>query len=91
MTNIKDFNPSLLNIDQVSFGNNDSVIYDIKYIKNLVSSNSLNLVFNNIDAYIEKTSKNKYLIFSSTEKNGKVLENYTKLWNKIKEQIESIR
>ena len=33
MTNIKDFDPSLLNIGQVSFENNGSIIYDIKYIK----------------------------------------------------------
>ena len=30
MTSIKNFDPRLLNIDQVSFGNNNSVIYDIK-------------------------------------------------------------
>ena len=92
MTNIKNFDLSLLNIDQVSFENNDSVIYDIKYIKNLDSSNSnsLYLLFNNLDAYIEKSGENKYLIFASTDKNGKVLENYTELWNEIKEQIELI-
>ena len=90
MTNIKNFDTNLLNIDQVSFENNDSVIYDIKYFKNLDSSNSLYLVFNNLDAYIEKSGENKYLIFTSTDKNGKTLENYTELWNEIKEQIELI-
>ena len=54
MTNIKNFDPSLLNIDQVSFENNDSVIYDIKYFKNLDSANSLYLVFNKLDAYTLK-------------------------------------
>ena len=49
MTNIKNFDPSLLYIDHVSFENNDSVISDIKYIKNLNSSNSLYPVFNNLD------------------------------------------
>ena len=80
----------MLNVDQVSFENNDSVIYYIKYIKNLDSSNSLYLVFNNLDAYIEKSVENKYLIFASTGKSGKALENYTELWNEIKEQIELI-
>ena len=70
MTNIKDFDPSLLNIDRVSFKSNDSIIYDTKYTKNLNSFNSLYLVFNNLDAYIEKSGKNKYLIFTSTDKNG---------------------
>ena len=79
MTNIKNFDPSLLNIDQVSFENNDSVIYEIEYFKNLDSSISLYLVFNNLDAYIEKSGENKYFIFASTDKNGKALENYTEL------------
>ena len=30
------------------------------------------------------------MIFASTEKNKIMLENYTELWNKIKEQIELI-
>ena len=44
MTNMKSFDPSLLSIDQISFGKNtDCVIYDIEYFKNL-----------NSDAYIEE-------------------------------------
>ena len=72
MTNIKDSDPSLLSIHQVSFENNDSVIYNVKYIKNLDGTNSLYLIFNNLDAYIEKSSENKYLIFASTDRNGTV-------------------
>ena len=90
MANIKNFDPSLLSIDKISFKSTDSVIYDIKHFKNLDSSNSLYLVFNNLDAYIEKSDKNKYLIFTSTDKNRKALENYTKLWSEIKEQTELI-
>ena len=90
MTNIEDFDPSLLNIDQASFESTDSIIYDIKYIKNPSSLNSLYLVFNNLDACIEKSDENKYLILASTNKNGTALENYTELWDEIKEQIELI-
>ena len=90
MTNIEDFDLSLLTIDKVSFESNKSIIYDIKYIKNLNSSNSLYLVFNNLDAYIEKSGENKYLILASTDKNKSALENYTELWDEIKEQIESV-
>ena len=43
-----------------------------------------------MDAYIEKSGEYKYLIFTSTDQNGKALENYTELWNEIKEQIELI-
>ena len=58
----------------------------MKYFKNLDSSNSLFFVFNNLDAYIEKSGEYKYLIFASMDKNGKALENYTE----IKEEIELI-
>ena len=35
MTNVNDFVPSLLNIDEVLFKSNELIMYDIKYIKNL--------------------------------------------------------
>ena len=60
---------------------------DIKYIKNWNSLNSLYLVFNNLDAYIEKSDDNRYLVFASTEK---MLGIYKELCDEIKEQIELI-
>ena len=91
MTNINDFDPSLLNIDEVLFESDKSIMYAIKYIKNLNSLDSLYLVFNNLDAYIEKSGENRYLIFASTEKKNTImLKNYTELWDEIKEQIELI-
>ena len=90
MTNINDFDPSLLNIDEILFESDELIMYDIKYIKNLNSSDSLYLVFNNLDAYIGKSGENRYLIFASTEKNKIMFENYTELWDEIKEQIELI-
>ena len=90
MANINYFDLNLLNIDEVLFKNDELVMYDIKYIKNLNNLNTLYLVFNNLDAYIEKSGENRYLIFASTEKNRIMLENYTELWREIKEQIELI-
>ena len=90
MTNIDDFDSSLLNIDKIAFEGYELIMYDIKYIKNLNRLNTLYLVFNNLDAYIEKSGVNRYLIFASTEKNTLILENYTKLWDEIREQIELI-
>ena len=54
LTNISDFDPSSLNADSIEFKNNISIIYDVKFIKNLNSSNSLYLLYNNLNAYIEK-------------------------------------
>ena len=90
MTNINDFDPSLLNIDEVLFESNKLIMYDIKYIKNLNSLGSLHLVFNNLDAYIQKNVENRYLIFALTEKNNMMSTNYIELWDEIKEQIELI-
>ena len=54
MTNIENFDPSLLSIDKISFDKNtDSFIYEIEYFKNFNNKNSLYLVFNNVNAYIE--------------------------------------
>ena len=79
MTNINDFDPSLLNIDEISFKSDELIMYDIEYIKNLNSLNTLYHVFNNLDAYIEKSGENRYLIFASIEKNKIMLKNYTEL------------
>ena len=65
---IEGFDPSLINIDRVSFESNKCIIYNIKYIKDLSISNSLYLIFNNLVAYIEKSGENKYLVFASTDK-----------------------
>ena len=96
MTNIKKyFNPNLLSIDQRLVKSTDCIIYDIEYFKNLDSSNSLYLVFNHVDVYIEcnfseEYNENKYLVFALTYKNKEVLQNYTELWDKAKDQIELI-
>ena len=93
MTNIKNFNPSLLSIDKISFEKNtDYIIYETEHFKNFSNKNSLYLVFNNVDAYIdynptEDDSVTKYLAFVFTDKNREALKNYTELWDEIKDQI----
>ena len=91
MTNIKNVDANLLSINQIAFTSTDSVIYDIEYFKNLDGVNSLYLVFNDVDFYFEKYGENKYLVFALTDKNREALENYTELWNEIKNEIETIR
>ena len=43
-----------------------------------------------VDGYIEENNGNKYLTFASTDKNKKVLEKYTSLWDEIKYHIQTI-
>ena len=81
-----------MSIDQISFKSTDSVIYDVEYIttKSLDNANSLDLIFNNVDVYIEENNENKYFIFVSTDKHKEALENYKELWDDAKDQIELI-
>ena len=48
MTNIKNFDPSLLGLDKISLKSNDAVIYHSQYItrKGFDNANSLYLIFN---------------------------------------------
>ena len=96
MTKFKNADPSLLDINKISFKSTDDVIYDIEYTtmksldnENIVSPNSLYLIFNNVDVYIEcnsneESNSNKYLIFASTDKNKQVLKKYTDLRDNVK-------
>ena len=43
-----------------------------------------------MDEYIKEKNGNKYLIFNSAYKNKEVLKKYTKLWNGIKYEIQTI-
>ena len=86
----------MLSINKISFEKNTHcVIYEIEYFRNLDSRNSLYLVFNNVDAYIEynpteDNSETKCLVFPFTDRIREALENYTELWDEIKDQIETI-
>ena len=97
MISVKRFYPSFLNISKISFKSIDAVIYSIRYITmksldhvNIDSANSIYLVFNNVDEYIEESNGNKYLLFASTDKNKEIWKKYTELWNEIDNQIETI-
>ena len=68
--------------DMININNFDHV--------NIESKNSLYLIFNNVDGYIEESNGNKYLIFASTYRNKEIFEKYTKFWSEIKNQIKTI-
>ena len=82
MINILDLDPNLLDVHEIELRDVRLIIYDISYAK---KQNSFSLVFNNLDAVFQKNHDNKYLIFSSTEKNRIMLENYTKMFYEIAE------
>ena len=94
--NIKDFDSSQLKLDKKSYKNIG--IYYSRYItiksisdyENINIVNQLYLIIAEVDGYIEESNGNKYLTFASTDKSKKVLEKYTKLWDKIKYHIQTI-
>ena len=58
--------------------------------QNIDRENPLCLSFCNVDAYLIEESGSKYLSFALTKKNKKVLGDYKKIWNKIKNQVKGI-
>ena len=89
MINVNNFDPGLLYVNRTAV-DHDFIVYYIKYVKNLNKIDNLCIVFNDLDIVFRKSGKDKYLIFSSTEKNKTMLENYTELFDEIAEQIESM-
>ena len=63
MINITDFNPSLIKVDKKSYKN---IGIDCENINRV---NLLYLIIGDVDGYIEESNGNKYLTFSSTNKN----------------------
>ena len=95
MINIEDFDSNLLKIDN-KLHKNINIYYigyitrkDSDYVK-IKSVNPLHLISSEVDGYFEEKNENKYLIFNSADKHKEVLKKYTKLWNGIKNQIETI-
>ena len=70
-------------------------IYYIGYITkkprwNVNSVNSLCLMINRIDGFIEEKDGDKYLGNVSTDKNSEVLKKYSEVWSRIKDCIKKI-
>ena len=56
-------------------------MFELNYEK---ENNTPYIVFNNIECIFRKSGINSYLVFCETEKN-KMLDNYTKIINEIKD------
>ena len=85
----------MIKIDKKSYKNIG--IYYIGYITmkdsdnvKINSVNRLYLIIGELDGSIEENNGNKYLIFTSTDKNKKVLEKYAKLLDEIKYHVQTI-
>ena len=96
MINNEEFDSNLLKIGKNTYKNID--IQYIGYItikkiddyENICSVNPLYLIINEVDEYIEEKNRSKYLVFDSTDENKEVLKKYTELWDRIKNEAETI-
>ena len=70
MTNINNFDPNLLIINEIAVFNSGSTMYEISYDK---ESNTPYVVFNGITCVFRKRGQNEYLIFCETRENKKTL------------------
>ena len=75
--------------------NNNSLVPKLEDIDKNMFVKTLYLIFNNVGAYTEYNpteddSETKYLDFVSTSKKKEALENYTDLWNEVKDQFKTI-
>ena len=84
IVNIKNFDPSNIKIDEISYKN--ILIYYIRYvtIKDLknVKINNVNplyLIFNKVNGYFEEINGNKYLTLISTNESKENFKKYEEL------------
>ena len=84
MTNINNFDPKLLLIDEIKTFNSGSTMFEVSYCE---ESNTSDIVFNNIECIFKKSGINKYLIICENNENEKALKNYIKIIDELKDQI----
>ena len=84
MTNINDFDPRLLSINEITVFNSGSTFCGIHYCE---KSNTPYIIFNNVKCIFRKNGENKYLIICESRKNKEMLKSYTKIFDEIKKQI----
>ena len=93
---IKNFDAWLLKIDKRSYKNIS--IYNIGYItikkiedsKNIHRVNSLYLLIDHANGYIEEKGVNEYLVFDSTDKNKELLKKCNDVFIVIRNKIKEV-
>ena len=84
MANINNFDPKLLLINEISTFNSRSTMFEISYCE---ESNTPYIVLNDIECVFRKSGINKYLVICESEQNEKMLENYAKIIDELKDQF----
>ena len=86
MTNMNDFDPEFLLINDFKSSKDGSVLFNIAYCE---ENNVPHIAFNNIQCIFRKCGILSYLIFCESDKNKSMLNRYAEIIDKIKEEIFS--
>ena len=85
MTNINDFDPEYLLINDFKSSKDRSILFNVNYCE---ENNISHIAFNNIECIFRKSGILSYLIFCESDKNKKMLD-YVKVIDGIKEEALS--
>ena len=85
MTNINDFDPEFLLVNDFKRSKDGSIFFNMSYCE----ENNVPHVFNNIECIFRKSGVFSYLIFCESDKNKKILDDYVKVIDGINEEVLS--
>ena len=86
MTNINDVDYELLLVNHFKSSKDGSIVFSIAYCE---ENNVLHIVFNNIECIFRKSRIFDDLIFCESDENKKMLDDYVKVIDGIKEEVLS--
>ena len=86
MTNINDFDPAFLLLNDFKSSKDGSIVFNIACCE---KNNLAHIVFNNIECIFRKSGILSCLIFCEGDKNKKMLDDYVKVIDGIKEEVLS--
>ena len=86
MTNINDFDPEFLLVNDFKSSKDGSIVFNIAYCE---ENNLPHIVFNNRECISRKSGILSYLIFCEGDKNKKMLDDYVKVIDGIKKEVLS--
>ena len=86
MTKINDFDPKFLLINDFKGSKDGSILFNVNYCE---ENNVPHIFFNNIECVFRKIGVFSYLIFCESDKNKKMLDEYSKVIDGIKNEVLS--
>ena len=86
MSNINDVDPEFFIVSDFKDNKDGSILFNLCYCE---ENNVSHIVFNNIEYIFRKSGVFSYLIFCESDKNKKMVNNYVKIVDAIKEEVLS--